>query len=217
MFARQGSVPSSFPEISTFPGTRAKMNTKFIHPSRHQGPSPARDSYEALYILPLPTNLQCWAPSSTSSSSTSLSSSSSSGRSTRVNGTRAPCSSVQEELLRQRCNQRQSEAIKRPSSFQEAINETHLLEKELLGGRDGALRLEIAARLMREAIRGVIRGVIRGNLRQSEAIGGNPRQSGRRAEIAARLGVQFYLQTLLQRGTRGGDCGLWQKRVGRAP
>ena len=55
MFARQGSVPSSFP------GTRAKMNTKFIHPSRHQGPSPARDSYEALYILPLPTNLQCWA------------------------------------------------------------------------------------------------------------------------------------------------------------
>ena len=110
------------------------------------------------------------------------------------------------------------EAIKRPSrGHQEAINETHLLEKELLGGRDGALRLEIAARLMREAIRGVIRGVIRGNLRQSEAIGGNPRQSGRRAEIAARLGVQFYLQTLLQRGARGGDCGLWQKRVGRAP
>ena len=126
MFARQGSVPSSFP------GTRAKMNTKlvgtlcvdstdpfskFIHPSRHQGPSPARDSYEALYILPLPTNLQCWAraPSSTSSSSTSLSSSSSSGRSTRVNSSRAPCSSVQEELLRQRRNQRQSEAIKRPS------------------------------------------------------------------------------------------------------
>ena len=103
----------------------------------------------------------------------------------------------------------------RPSrGHQEAINETHLLEKELLGGRDGALRLEIAARLMREAIRGVIRGVIRGNLRQSEAIGGNPRQSGRRAEIAARLGVQFYLQTLLQRGACGGDRGLWQKRVG---
>ena len=59
---------------------------------------------------------------------------------------------------------------------------------------------------MRETIRGVIRGVI----------GGNPRQSGRRAEIAARLGVQFYLQTLLQRGARGGDCGLWQKRVGTA-
>ena len=105
----------------------------------------------------------------------------------------------------------------RPSrGHQEAINETHLLEKELLGGRDGALRLEIAARLMREAIRGVIRGVIRGNLRQSEAIGGNPRQSGRRAKMAARLGVQFYLQTLLQRGARGGDCGLWQKRVGTA-
>ena len=132
------------------------------------------------------------APSSTSSSSTSLSSSSSSGRSTRVNSSRAPCSSVQEELLRQRRNQRQSEAIKRPSSFQEAINETHLLEKELLGGRDGALRLEIAARLMRETIRGVIRGAIRGNLRPSEAIRGN--QAG-----APRLQLAWAFNSICRR------------------
>ena len=132
---------------------------------------------------------------------------------------------LEEELLGGR-NQRPSRG------HQEAINATHLLEEELLGGRDGALRLEIAARLMRdqsEASSEASSEAIRGNQRQSEAssealseasseaIGGNLRQSGRRAEIAARLGVQFYLQTLLQRGARGGDCGLWQKRVGRAP
>ena len=93
--------------------------------------------------------------SSTSSrppTSLSTSSSSSSGRSTRVNGSRAPCSSVQGGAAP---SERQSEAIKGNQG------RSHLLEEELLGGRDGALRLEIAARLMRvqseassEAIRG---------------------------------------------------------------
>ena len=123
-------------------------------------------------------------PTSLSSSS---STSSSSGRSTRVNGSRAPCSSVQGGAAP---SERQSKAIKRPSrghqgainathlleeqllsqrgnqrqsrGHQGAINATHLLEEELLGGRDGALRLEIAARLMRDHQRR--------HQRQSEAI-----------------------------------------------
>jgi len=163
-------------------------------------------------------------PTSLSSSS---STSSSSGRSTRVNGSRAPCSSVQGGAAP---SERQSKAIKRPSrGHQGAINATHLLEEELLGGRDGALRLEIAARLMRdhqrrhqrqsEAIRQARRdcsspdeGSIRG------VIGGNQRPSGRHAEIAARLGAHLGVQTFLQRGARGGDRGLWEgERVGRAP
>ena len=109
----------------------------------------------------------------------------------------------------------------RPSrGHQGAINATHLLEEELLGGRDGALRLEIAARLMRdqsEASSEASSEAIRGNQRQSEASSEalwQSRQSGRRAEIAARLGAQLNLQTLLQRRACGGDRGLWQKRVG---